>query len=550
MRNGFSAVKRSILTGLACFAGILCFAVPAVQAGEFENVRGWVWSGTAGWISLNCVDPGTCDTVDYGVTFEDVPGNKNLATLSGWAWSETMGWICFGVSCIESDPTAITPEGIAPYAQFRRVYLDSKGNVKQNQIWGWARLHSLGNNGWISLNCANKDADDCDSADFYLGLNTSDGTFIDTAHPEGRWAWSGNNDGTGLGWIEFGAYAKTVWLPSQVGNVHRPLGIYEPVPGPGITLPGTHLHTIKVSFDNFMAQKGTLLECEMEMMPTDKRFISRITDTTIFNSPPLLIGVFEATTDVAATDPLGAQGLWYINYCRLSPPVRRSAPSCATDADCLAISDDMICDQVHNPDGVPKCRTVVDAVQSRWPVYVHGNSWTLADQQAAERCFDSVPGTYFNNVKKCDIDGDAAFALLMRRGLAVEGYCDDGLDADLNGKLDSADRTCSGLPYALNPALRPLACRKNSGDPMDCSSGSYGRGDRCCSNQPSFEGSPDNNMADGTWCRYGDANDGYFDCDCDSSSRFDANNTDDCYAPGAVQGEYCCTAESLLKKQP
>ena len=193
MRNRFSAVTRSTLAALACFAGLLCVsALPTpAHAGAYDNIQGWVWSGTAGWISLNCIDSGTCATADYGLTFEDVAGNKNLANMYGWAWSETMGWICFGASCLDSDPTAITPEGVPPYAQYRRVYIDSNGQTKKDQIWGWARLYSLGDNGWVSLNCANKNANDCTAANFYLGLNTADGTFIDAAHPEGHWAWSG-----------------------------------------------------------------------------------------------------------------------------------------------------------------------------------------------------------------------------------------------------------------------------------------------------------------------------------------------------------------------
>ena len=54
-----------------------------------DNVSGYAWSGTIGWISFNCTDPGTCG-LDYGVSIDGGTGD-----FSGYAWSENVGWIDF-----------------------------------------------------------------------------------------------------------------------------------------------------------------------------------------------------------------------------------------------------------------------------------------------------------------------------------------------------------------------------------------------------------------------------------------------------------------------
>ena len=110
-----------------------------------------MWPDTAGWISMNCTNFGTCGVVDYGVDL-DYSGSGN-GTLTGWAWSETFGWVCFGSTC----PDAIqNPEGSAQnYAELREYVDDGTPTGRNWQFYGWARILNMGELGWISLNCYN-----------------------------------------------------------------------------------------------------------------------------------------------------------------------------------------------------------------------------------------------------------------------------------------------------------------------------------------------------------------------------------------------------------
>lgn len=53
------------------------------------NLHGYAWGENIGWISLNCLNDGSCGTLDYGVE-QDGDGN-----LTGKAWGENIGWIDF-----------------------------------------------------------------------------------------------------------------------------------------------------------------------------------------------------------------------------------------------------------------------------------------------------------------------------------------------------------------------------------------------------------------------------------------------------------------------
>lgn len=52
-------------------------------------LTGYGWSAELGWVSLNCSNDSSCDTVNYKVT-NDAEGH-----LSGYAWSESAGWVNF-----------------------------------------------------------------------------------------------------------------------------------------------------------------------------------------------------------------------------------------------------------------------------------------------------------------------------------------------------------------------------------------------------------------------------------------------------------------------
>ncbi len=189
--------------GAAAIAAGAFFCAQPALAGTADNVSGWAWSGTIGWISMNCTNLGTCGTVNYGATITQNLTDTDRGDLSGWGWSETMGWICFGKTC-----GGTTPDGLAPYAQYRQTY-----NGFGDQIWGWAKVYNLGANGWVSLNCGNTPSL-CAASNYYVALSPATGAFTKGLSND-HWAWGGMNDGTGIGWTDFSAVATT-WAPSIV----------------------------------------------------------------------------------------------------------------------------------------------------------------------------------------------------------------------------------------------------------------------------------------------------------------------------------------------
>ena len=71
---------------------------PGIQVSD-SGLTGWMWSESAGWISLSCTNQSTCATSSYGVS------NDGCGTLTGRAWSENVGWITFAPAACGGDPT-------------------------------------------------------------------------------------------------------------------------------------------------------------------------------------------------------------------------------------------------------------------------------------------------------------------------------------------------------------------------------------------------------------------------------------------------------------
>ncbi len=144
-------------------------------AGSSDNVSGYAWSEKTGWISFNCEDTGlSCATTgDWGVDIDISTG-----IFYGYAWSENLGWISFNRA----------DTGAPPQAPFNGVeaYIAKYYSDGSNQVLGWAKILSLGDGGWINLR-----GDQADGV--HIGSN---GEFV-------GWAWNGNDDGTGIGWISF-----------------------------------------------------------------------------------------------------------------------------------------------------------------------------------------------------------------------------------------------------------------------------------------------------------------------------------------------------------
>lgn len=572
-----ASVAASTVGALSLAVGFL-LAAPQAHAATTDNVTGWAWSSGLGWISMNCTNTTNgCATSNFGVTMNEIPGGSAGADISGYAWSETLGWICFGMTC----GAGPTPEGGSPYAQYRLSY-----NGKSDQMWGWAKIMNQGPNaGWISLNC-DKDVgpDECAASNYYVSLNNATGTFNQGFGPN-HYAWNQNPDGTGLGWIDFGA-VTTAWTMANIGKVMRPEGIYEPLT---TTAAGTHLSNFPVTFTNFSAAVGQLVECTIllgdptQLTPPAKppqKVMGKEMTSTVRNVTTTINYTIQSTdilnrsggtsctqdadcqTGVHCIQGICLDPLWYIDSCRIAGSSLGAACVDDTTTPCGA---GKICDEARG-----RCRNVVRSTMTRQPIYTHGNTWTgttgvTQDQYLALRCYNSSPNEFFRNSGQCEFAGDATFSLVMRRGVPVETSCHDGIDNDGNGQMDCnggggmpPDRYCQGISY-LCKTPPPLDCKYNSaldGIP-DCNANDYEGGRLCCTQQPKAPGSQFNTVVDGLRCTYQDPKDGYFDCDCLSSANADA--TTGCYAPYykgtttvngvTVKGDLCCNSSSEVEQR-
>ncbi len=120
------------LSILLCFLAFLGALPSFAFAGTQDNMSGYAWSDTIGWVSFNCTNDSTCGVVDYGV-------NKNAdGTLTGYAWSQSVGWIQFG--------------GLSGFPNGSGTQ-SSNAILNGNNLQGWIRAVANGNgwDGWISL---------------------------------------------------------------------------------------------------------------------------------------------------------------------------------------------------------------------------------------------------------------------------------------------------------------------------------------------------------------------------------------------------------------
>lgn len=512
---------RTAAVTVFAVVSLFVYTIP-VHASAQDNVNGWAWSDTVGWISMNCTnEPVPCSASDYGVNLEAKPGFGDRADISGWAWSDPMGWICFGMTC-----SGTTPDGQLPYAEYRSSF-----NGKDDQFYGWAQVLNLGSEGWISLNCENMN--ECLSSNYHVVLNDLLGTFTKEAVND-HWAWSGNDDGTGIGWIDFSG-VSTSWTLAKIGQLVRPQGIYEP-DNPGLV--GTHFHTFDIGFIDLSAPEGFMLSCDVRRSDAS---VMRLAITFSETERALNPGTVNATLQYTVTnaDPVDNNIPWVIQECAMSTMV--STVLCTDDGDCLP---DGICDYASG-----KCREVVDSSDKKRPIFTHGNVWTELDYQEdfyqALKCNAGFPGQFFKNADRCDFTGDATFAQAMASGVEIEGDCFDLIDNDNNGQTDCDDRYCKGLSYTCQSHQPTMCVWGQAGDGVgDCTDIAYQSGNLCCTQQSVAESNPAlQNIVDGLECVSGDANDGYFDCECTDATAFSASSTDDCFSPGYQSGDLCCNSD-------
>ncbi len=205
-----------------------------LQAGASSNdiVRGWSWSSTIGWISMNSVNQGDTANYLYGVTFDD------SSNLIGYAWSPNVGWICFGSTC-----TGTEPYGEASWAKY---------DSASGQVYGWAQIMSYGNpSGWISLNCGTIGGHDASRPNTICAQTSGAFKFQVTVSSTGSnvgsfggFGWNAIKNGgniMGFGWIRFdplytppagvaGTTSGVPWIQVLYGDLYAKGNISTPTP--------------------------------------------------------------------------------------------------------------------------------------------------------------------------------------------------------------------------------------------------------------------------------------------------------------------------------
>ena len=155
------------------------FPARPIQSASTDNVSGWTWSETIGWISFNCTNTGTCGTSNYGVNVNPTSGD-----FSGYAWSENIGWISFNRADTDNPPAAPYNSGSGPIANL---------NFGSKKVRGWARALANGGgwDGWIKLGD--------DSGTWPAGGNQ---VYIQTlSGPDELRGWAWGSDV--VGWLSF-----------------------------------------------------------------------------------------------------------------------------------------------------------------------------------------------------------------------------------------------------------------------------------------------------------------------------------------------------------
>jgi hypothetical protein len=164
------------------------------RASATDDLVGWVWSDPSGWISVNSDNPGACSPGpcgSYGMNLDT--GTK---VINGFAWSDVAGWICFGSSCAASAACNGTP----PAGPLTAYISPGAGTVP---VHGWAKVCNEGDDGWISLNCAEPGVCAAVAPYYHAVFNQSTGVFSDATVPGTSFGWNGASGGLGFGYMDF-----------------------------------------------------------------------------------------------------------------------------------------------------------------------------------------------------------------------------------------------------------------------------------------------------------------------------------------------------------
>lgn len=206
--RGHQAITALVaVLGLGLAVVVALFSSPGsrqAEAAGTDNVLGWAWADPVGWISLNDTNSGSGGGT-YGV-------NVDLATgvMNGFAWSDNAGWICFGSSCSHPDCMGTVPASVPAYNSMTAALVPAPysagGAVRQ--FHGWAKVCNEGADGWISLNCADVSPSACGSYNYHVPFDMATHFFEDITSGGSptngtSYAWNGNADGTGFGYVDF-----------------------------------------------------------------------------------------------------------------------------------------------------------------------------------------------------------------------------------------------------------------------------------------------------------------------------------------------------------
>ncbi len=122
--------KKKIFLTFVATAGVFLL-LSNISFAKHNNIEGFAWSSLYGWFSHNNKDVSLLDKDShYGV--ELLADNR----LTGYAWNPNLGWIQY-------DPVAPYPESPDFSATFDPATQD---------INGWAKIVSLGDDGWLKMN--------------------------------------------------------------------------------------------------------------------------------------------------------------------------------------------------------------------------------------------------------------------------------------------------------------------------------------------------------------------------------------------------------------
>lgn len=220
--------------------------VSASAACNFHNISGFVWAYTIGWISLSCQNTGAA--FDYGLDI-DFESGAPTAPMPGFAWSPNAGWVDFA----PSGPYPTAPNHGALFTRTGPTATSTEGTIT-----GWAKIDSLGGNGWIKLGP--------------LVISGTDyGARISANRVLSGWSWNGGDNldadpepERGIGWIswrgdQYGGGAVARWFETLYGDIYSGGNISAPYAPPGSRWSATYLIQADGAIDpvNITSQGGS-----------------------------------------------------------------------------------------------------------------------------------------------------------------------------------------------------------------------------------------------------------------------------------------------------